>query len=384
MNPDRIRVLTAVPLCDGHDSPIHTINRELVRHGVEVVYLGYHRSARCIACAAVQEDVDAVGISSYNGGHVEFFAEVLECLKSKGAGDIRVFGGGGGTITQVDAEAMYAAGVDRLFFAGTSLSEIIEQILHRYAKGGKEALVTNPRTIDTERYLSKILTKTITKIMDTATVAELENTFRSKHPLSIGIAGPGGVGKTTLIDELVLRFLAAHPDSRIAILLNDPTLAGGGALLADRASMVYALDQRVFIRSLASAAGPNGLCASTDAAAHLLKVWDRGGLRFDLILVETVGLGQQDMPFDYGLVDRSVMVMGPVYGAPLQLQKIAMLDLADMVVINKSDLPTARIAANELRQRLDQQRRQTLIATVAKRHADPGVDELFRRLVHGQ
>lgn len=380
MNPDRIRVLTAVPLCDGHDSPIHTINRELVRHGVEVVYLGYHRSARCIACAAVQEDVDAIGISSYNGGHVEFFAEVLECLESKGAGEIRVFGGGGGTITQADAEAMYAAGVDCLFFAGTSLSEIIEQILRRYARGGKELYTTSAQTVDAERYLSKSLSKTIAE----ATVAELEDPSRSKHPLSIGITGPGGVGKTTLIDELVLRFLAAHPDSRIAILLNDPTLASGGALLADRASMVYALDERVFIRSLASATGPNGLCASTGAAAHLLKVWDRGGLRFDLILIETVGLGQQDMPFANGLVDRIVMVMGPVYGAPLQLQKIAMLDLADIVVINKSDLPTAQIAANELRQRLDQQRRQGLVATVAKRHADPGVDELFRHLVHSR
>ncbi len=379
MSSDRIRLLTAVPLCDGHDSPIHTINRELVRHGVEVVYLGYHRSARCIACAAVQEDVDAIGISSYNGGHVEFFTEVLECLKSKGAGDIRVFGGGGGTITQADAEAMYAAGVDRLFFAGTPLSEIIEQILRRYAKGEKEPYTTTAQTADAERYLSKSLSKTVAE----ATVAKLEDPSRSKHPLSIGITGPGGVGKTTLIDELVLRFLATHPDSRVAILLNDPTLAGGGALLADRASMVYALDERVFIRSLASATGPNGLCASTGAAAHLLKVWDRGGLRFDLILIETVGLGQQDMPFDYGLVDRIVMVMGPVYGAPLQLQKIAMLDLADIVVINKSDLPTAQIAANELRQRLDEQRRQALVATVAKRHADPGVDELFR-LVHGR
>ncbi|MGH8592926.1 MAG: cobalamin-dependent protein [Gammaproteobacteria bacterium] len=379
MNSDRIRVLTAVPLCDGHDSPIHTINRELVRHGVEVVYLGYHRSARCIGCAAVQEDVDAIGISSYNGGHVEFFAEVLECLKTKGAGDIRVFGGGGGTITPADAEAMYAAGVDCLFFAGTPLSEIIEQILYRYAKGGNEALARNARTVDAERYLSKTLSKTLAE----ATVAELEDPSRLKQPLSIGITGPGGVGKTTLIDELVLRFLAAHPDSRVAILLNDPTLASGGALLADRASMVYALDERVFIRSLASATGPSGLCASTGAAAHLLKVWDRGGLRFDLILIETVGLGQQDMPFANGLVDRIVMVMGPVYGAPLQLQKIAMLDLADIVVINKSDLPTAPIAANELRQRLDQQRRQALVATVAKRHADPGVDELFR-LVHNR
>src|SRR4051794_11064072 len=123
-----IRILTAVPLCDGHDSAISTINLELIRNGVEVIYLGYHRSARAIARAAVQEDVRAIGISSYNGGHVEFFAEVIDRLKDEGAADIRVFGGGGGTITLADAKLMQKKGVARFFFAGTPLSDIVEHV----------------------------------------------------------------------------------------------------------------------------------------------------------------------------------------------------------------------------------------------------------------
>src|SRR5688572_22305305 len=129
-----IRLLTAVPICDGHDSAINTINLELIRHGVEVIYLGYHRPARDIARAAVQEDVRGVGISSYNGGHVEFFAKVVELLREEGARHVEVFGGGGGTITRNDEKLMRAGGVDRIFFAGTPLSEIVDYVLTRFAK----------------------------------------------------------------------------------------------------------------------------------------------------------------------------------------------------------------------------------------------------------
>src|SRR3954468_3753631 len=128
-----IRVLTAVPICDGHDSAINTINLELIRHGVEVVYLGYHRPARDIARAAIQEDVRGVGISSYNGGHVEFFAKVVELLRDEGARDVEVFGGGGGTITHADEKLMCARGVGRIFFPGTPLSGIVDYVLTRFA-----------------------------------------------------------------------------------------------------------------------------------------------------------------------------------------------------------------------------------------------------------
>src|SRR5688572_16423012 len=135
--PAPIRVLTAVPICDGHDSAINTINLEFIRHGIEVVYLGYHRYARDIVRAALQEDVRAVGISSYNGGHVEFFAEVVKQLKRRGADDIKVFGGGGGTITHDDQRVMQRRGVDQIFFAGTSLTEMVKFVHDRYGKPRK-------------------------------------------------------------------------------------------------------------------------------------------------------------------------------------------------------------------------------------------------------
>src|SRR5882762_8265894 len=131
---ERIRLLTAVPICDGHDSAINTINLEFIRHGIEVVYLGYHRSARDIVRAAIQEDVRAIGLSSYNGGHVEFFAEVIDLLKQHGASDVGVFGGGGGTITKADAAIMQRKGVDRIFFAGTPLSELTAFVKQRYGR----------------------------------------------------------------------------------------------------------------------------------------------------------------------------------------------------------------------------------------------------------
>ena len=129
-----IRILTAVPICDGHDSAINTINLEFIRQGIEVIYLGYHRSARDIVRAAIQEDVGAIGISSYNGGHVEFFAEVLDLLKKQGAADIRVFGGGGGTITPADVRLMKRRGVDEIFFAGTPMTEIVDFAKRNYGR----------------------------------------------------------------------------------------------------------------------------------------------------------------------------------------------------------------------------------------------------------
>ena len=132
--PSPIRILTAVPICDGHDSAINTINLEFIRHGIEVIYLGYHRSVGDIVRAAIQEDVRAIGISSYNGGHIEFFAAVVNLLRKKGADDIKIFGGGGGTITPDDAAAMRRKGVDEIFFAGTSLDDMVKFVHRRYGK----------------------------------------------------------------------------------------------------------------------------------------------------------------------------------------------------------------------------------------------------------
>ena len=190
----------------------------------------------------------------------------------------------------------------------------------------------------------------------------------------IGFTGPGGAGKTTLIDELVLRFLTQEPKARIAILSHDPSVVGEGALLGDRATMINSQDDRVFMRSMATRGRSGGLSPATEGCLRELI-----GAGFDYVIIETVGTGQEAMPFaKNGIVDLTVLVMNPDYGARLQLQKIVMLDLADIVVVNKTDQARARAAILEIEQRLEQNRRaQQLVASVAKRHRDPGVDELF-------
>jgi methylmalonyl-CoA mutase cobalamin-binding domain/chain len=367
-----LRLLTAVPVCDGHDSAVTTINLELARDGSEVIYLGYHCAASAIARAAVQEDVHAVGLSSYNGGHRVFFREVLSQLRARGAGDIPVFGGGGGTITAADERLMKRDGVDRIFFAGTPLATILEEVRKRYAR----TLGPAPR-FRGDRALGRAIT-----------VAEgRKGTSRKpaagKRAFVVGVAGPGGAGKSTLIDELTARFLARNSSGRIAILANDPSHPdSGGAILGDRVSAIYAQDERVFFRSMATRGSLTGLSAAAPAAIARLR--DCG--EFEIVFVESVGIGQDGDPFGvFGrgtrLVDAVLFVLPPHYGGRIQLQKIAMLNGADLVALNKCDHPMAHTARAEVSERLASNgKNQPLHATVAAQHDDPGTDRLYAAL----
>src|SRR6266404_6344824 len=199
-----IRILTAVPICDGHDSPIITINLELIRHGIEVIYLGYHRSVQDIVRAAIQEDARAIGLSSYNGGHVEFFGEVLHRLHRRGAHDIGLFGGGGATITAADAKLMKRRGVDQIFFPGSSLAEMVEFVKRTYGSRSRTySAMHGPRN-----FADRQIAKALSAVEAGGRPAALDP--QRSTPV-IGITGPGGAGKTTLIDELTLRFLKVHP-----------------------------------------------------------------------------------------------------------------------------------------------------------------------------
>lgn len=378
-----LRILTAVPVCDGHDSAVTTINIELARHGIEVIYLGYHQAATAIVRAAIQEDVNVVGLSSYNGGHIVFFKEVVDQLKIKGGGDIPVFGGGGGTITHADERLMKRQGTDRIFFAGTPLDDIMALIKRDYVRIAKpNARFKGDRALARAITLAEGGTRPPDGFKPGASGTPRTTKGRG---FVVGVAGPGGAGKSTLIDELTSRFLQKFPAGRIAILANDPSHPDtGGAILGDRVSAIYSQDDRVFFRSLATRGHLTGLSAAAPAAIDILK--ESG--EFDLILVESVGVGQESDPFGiFGqgprLVDATLFVLAPYYGGLIQLQKIALLNGADFVALNKCDHPMAHTAKAEIQARLDQNGKgQNLHATTAAKHFDPGVDALFDA-IHG-
>ena len=384
-----LRFVTAASLFDGHDAAINIMRRLIQARGAEVIHLGHNRSVDDIVRAAIQEDADGIAVSSYQGGHNEFFRYMIDRLSESGAGHIKVFGGGGGTITPDEIKSLMEYGVERIYHPHDGmelgLEAMIEDLVKRTATGRRT--IGAPTTVDRAD---------ITNIA--ATISALEEGVYSDVELStlrkqwqvqagqvpvIGITGTGGAGKSSVTDELLNRFLACFKDLRIAVLAVDPTRRRtGGALLGDRIRMNSLRSERVYMRSIATRR--QHLATSEMLSDHILFLKSLG---FDLVIVETAGIGQGDSEI-VDMVDFSVYVMTSEYGAASQLEKIDMLDFADLIVLNKYDKRGAEDALRDIRKQWKRNHVAFAVAddeipvfpTIASQFNDPGVSWMFKQL----
>ena len=389
-----VRVVTAASLFDGHDAAINIMRRILQSQGAEVIHLGHDRSVEEIVDAAIQEDAHAVAVSSYQGGHIEFFTYMVEELRRRGSGDIRVYGGGGGTIAPDEIEQLHKAGVAKIFSPEDGrtlgLEGMIRGIVDDCRRESRKIALDeiNELSADAPRGVARAITLVENLHADgaernadlLALRAQLAQGASDGNAPVLGLTGTGGAGKSSVLDELLRRLRRDAPDAKIALLLVDPTRRrSGGALLGDRIRLNSVGGPTVFVRSLATRQANLALSPSVTDALLVLKA-----AGFDLVIVETAGIGQSDSEI-VDLVDRSAYVMTPEYGAPSQLEKIDMLELADYIVINKSDRRGALDALRDVRK---QWKRNTgsfaasdeevpVYPAIAHQWNDPGVESLY-------
>ena len=389
-----IRIVTAASLFDGHDASINVMRRILQDAGCEVIHLGHNRSVHEIVTAALQEDAQAIAVSSYQGGHMEFFRYMQDLLTAHGAGHIRIFGGGGGTIVPREIEELQAHGIRRIFSPEDGRRLGLEGMIQWMVKDADFDLLAVPGQLPSPMGFDGSPSKSLALgRFVTAVERESEALGDRKEPIQLhnleggapapvlGITGTGGAGKSSFTDEWVLRFLREFPDRRIAILAVDPTKRQSrGALLGDRIRMNAIYGPRVFMRSLATRGSSGEI---SNSLSHVLKGVTRAG--FDLVIVETSGIGQGASAI-VDLCNVSVYVMTPEYGAPSQLEKIDMLDFADVVVLNKFDRRGAEDALRDVKRQVRRSRklfhetddsRLPVYGAISSRFADPGVTMAF-------
>ena len=385
-----LRFVTAASLFDGHDAAINIMRRLIQAQGCEVIHLGHNRSVLDIVRAAIQEDADAIALSSYQGGHNEYFRFMIDQLKERGAGHIQVFGGGGGTITLDEIAELEAYGVSRIYHPddgmGMGLVEMIEDVVSRTES--KRRIPTTPMQVNfaDSPSIAAMLTALEAGLLSAAELKLKRREWqgaKNQAPV-IGITGTGGAGKSSVTDELLNRMLTSFPRKRIAVLAVDPTRRRtGGALLGDRIRMNSLRSENIYMRSMATRRQHLATSAMLQDAINFLK-----SVGFELVIVETAGIGQSDSEI-VDMVDFSCYVMTSEFGAQSQLEKIDMLDYAELVVLNKFDKHAAEDALRDVRK---QWKRNHLAftmddedvpvyPTIASQFNDPGISWMFVSLL---
>ncbi len=416
-----IRIVTATSLFDGHDASINIMRRILQSSGAEIIHLGHNRSVDEIATCAIQEDVQGIAVTSYQGGHVEFFKYMYDLLYQRGAGHIRIFGGGGGTILPAEADELHAYGITRIYSPddgrAMGLQGMINDLLGKCdfstlrltQNAMADANVEEIEPVDDPAYLVENLAQRNPLVVGRLiTLAEnfpeeyqslqsqIKNSISQKQktpparegaggrPSILGITGTGGAGKSSMVDELVRRFLRDFPDKTLAIISIDPSKRKtGGALLGDRIRMNAIFDPRVYMRSLATRQSNLAMSRYVQDAIDICKA-----AAFDLIIVETSGIGQSDTEIvDHS--DVSLYLMTSDFGAATQLEKIDMLDFADVIAINKFDKRGSLDALRDVRKQYKRNHNLwdatdenlPVYGTIASQFNDAGTNALYEKLV---
>ncbi len=386
-----LRFVTAASLFDGHDAAINIMRRLIQAQGAEVVHLGHNRSVEDVVRAALQEDADAIALSSYQGGHVEYLKYMVDMLRERDAGHVKVFAGGGGTITPEEIRELETYGVERIYHPNDGMKmglvEMIEDVVTRAGdarKAGARSDAAAPSMQD-EIAIGRVLSALEDGDYADAELSRLRKEWQlagGKTPV-IGITGTGGAGKSSVTDELLNRFLASFPKMHIAVISVDPTRRRtGGALLGDRIRMNSLRSHRVYMRSMATRRQNVATNAVLKDCIGFLK-----SLGYDLVIVETAGIGQSDSEI-VDLVDFPMYVMTSDYGAASQLEKIDMIDFAELIVLNKYDKRGAEDALRDIRKQWKRNRVafQTADAdvpvypTIASQFNDPGISWMFANL----
>ncbi|MFP5504272.1 MAG: methylmalonyl-CoA mutase family protein, partial [Candidatus Sericytochromatia bacterium] len=385
----KVRFVTAASLFDGHDASINIMRRILQATGCEVIHLGHNRSVAEIVETAIQEDAHGIALSSYQGGHVEYFKYMVDLLKQRGAGHIRVYGGGGGVIVPSEIAELEAYGVAKIFSPedgrSLGLQGMIDQMVREcdYAMADRCLPAAEAVMAGAANELGRAITAAEAGVGEELLAALKARAGQKRAPV-LGITGTGGAGKSTLTDELVRRFLIDFPKKSVAILSVDPSKRKtGGALLGDRIRMNAIYDARVYMRSLATRSVH---VATSGALPEAIAVCQAAG--YDLVIVETAGIGQSDSAIT-DLVDVSLYVMTSEFGAASQLEKIDMLDYADLVAINKFEKAGSEDALRDVRKTMQRNQKRfsedveamPVFGTIASQFNDAGTNWLYVNMV---